>query len=272
MLPPEPPPPYAPAPSAAGPGYGVPPGPAAPHPGGIPEPAGIGYAQPGYPQVGYAQPGYAPPGTGSGYPQPAGYGQPHPADRNAVRIADPALAEWWRRLLARLIDGVVLTVVLGLILAPLWVAPWTTFLHRARIIFNEYPAGHGTTALTNALGNAEAHFVTHLLPVFLLFYLGAFFYDWIQHALWGQTIGKRALGTQVVTAHGRAKIGPAAACGRAAVYALVPVVPLVGGLFGLINELWLTWDPRRQCLHDKAAHTVVIKKNFQSSPPQAGSW
>jgi uncharacterized RDD family membrane protein YckC len=35
----------------------------------------------------------------------------------------------------------------------------------------------------------------------------------------------------------------------------------VGGLFALINESWLLWDPRRQCLHDKAAGTVVVKKN-----------
>ena len=42
-------------------------------------------------------------------------------------------------------------------------------------------------------------------------------------------------------------------------YALVPVVPSVGGLFALINEAWLLWDPRRQCLHDKAARTVVVK-------------
>jgi uncharacterized RDD family membrane protein YckC len=43
-------------------------------------------------------------------------------------------------------------------------------------------------------------------------------------------------------------------------------------LFDLLNELWLTWDPRRQCLHDKAAHTVVIKKDYQLSRPQAGAW
>lgn len=32
-------------------------------------------------------------------------------------------------------------------------------------------------------------------------------------------------------------------------------------LFALINESWLLWDPRRQCLHDKAAGTVVVKKS-----------
>jgi uncharacterized RDD family membrane protein YckC len=45
------------------------------------------------------------------------------------------------------------------------------------------------------------------------------------------------------------------------VYALVPAVPSVGGLFALINESWLLWNPRRQCLHDKAAGTVVLKKS-----------
>jgi hypothetical protein len=64
--------------------------------------------------------------------------------------------------------------------------------------------------------------------------------------------------------------GAAASCGAS--YALVPLVPVAGGLFALVNELWLTWDPGRQYLHDKAAHTVVIKKNYQFSRPQAGAW
>ena len=89
----------------------------------------------------------------------------------------------------------------------------------------------------------------------------SFGYDWLQHGLWGQTIGKRVMGTKVVTADTRSPISGQAACGRAAVYALVPVVPSVGGLFALINESWLLWDPRRQCLHDKAARTVVVKKS-----------
>ena len=100
----------------------------------------------------------------------------------------------------------------------------------------------------------------------------AFGYDWIQHWAWGQTIGKRALGTKVIKDDGSPALGPGTAAGRAAVYALAPFVPLVGSLFALINELWLTWDPRRQCLHDKAAHTVVIKKNYQLSRQQAGAW
>jgi uncharacterized RDD family membrane protein YckC len=90
----------------------------------------------------------------------------------------------------------------------------------------------------------------------------SFGYDWLQHGMWGQTIGKRVMGTKVVTADTRSSISGQAACGRAAVYALVPAVPSVGGLFALINESWLLWDPRRQCLHDKAAGTVVVRKSM----------
>jgi uncharacterized RDD family membrane protein YckC len=37
------------------------------------------------------------------------------------------------------------------------------------------------------------------------------------------------------------------------------MVPFVGGWYALLDELWLLWDPRRQCLHDKWAGTVVVR-------------
>jgi uncharacterized RDD family membrane protein YckC len=97
----------------------------------------------------------------------------------------------------------------------------------------------------------------------------SFFYDSIQHGLWGQTIGKRALGTRVVSAYDRSKIRGGTAAGRAAMYALIPLVPLIGTLFWLVNVLWLTWDRRRQALHDKAARTIVVKTSFPAAPPGA---
>jgi hypothetical protein len=37
------------------------------------------------------------------------------------------------------------------------------------------------------------------------------------------------------------------------------VVPCCGFIFWLINVLWCTWDdPYHQCIHDKAAKTVVV--------------
>lgn len=231
-----------------------------------------GQAYPSYPQPGYGQPyhpGYGQPHQGYGQPH-QGYGQPYQGYGTGPAGKNPALAEWWRRLLARVIDGLILSVVF----APLWVPPWRTFFRELQRIADQYPGTQLSTipAARKAIATAEGHLIGKLFVVLLGFYLGAFLYDWIQHWLWGQTIGKRALGTRVVKADGNPRVGAGAACGRGAIYALVPLVPVAGSIFELLNELWLTWDPRRQCLHDKAAHTVVIKKDYQGPQPQAGTW
>jgi uncharacterized RDD family membrane protein YckC len=236
------------------------------------------YPQPGYGQPSnqaypsYPQPSYGQPGNQAypSYPQP-GYGQPYQPYSYQLAGKDPALAEWWRRLLARIIDGLILAVVFS----PLWIPPWRTFFNAVAAIANRYPSGTTLSTMPgarNAIATAEGHLVGKLVVVGLLYYLVAFLYDWIQHWAWGQTIGKRALGTRVVRDDGNPAVGAGRAAGRGAIYALTPLVPVVGGLFELVNELWLTWDPRRQCLHDKAAHTVVIKKDYQLSRPQAGTW
>jgi len=240
-------------------------------------------AQPGYgaqDQAGYgAQPGYAQPDQGlPGYPAggqqqygaTANYGSPYQAYPSVGHQyqggRDPSLAEWWRRLLARLIDG----VVIGILASPFWIPAFTSYVSQIRNIDNQYAGQLDNPLAQNAITQAGSHLFGSLLLAGVAFAVIALAYDWIQHGVWGQTLGKRALGTRVVTADGRGKISGGAAGGRAAVYALPSVVPFVGGLFALLNELWLLWDPRRQCLHDKAAHTVVIKTrgpDGQSYPP-----
>jgi uncharacterized RDD family membrane protein YckC len=265
------------------PGYGTPANQAYPSYGQTqPYDTPVGQGYPSYPQPGYGQPGNQaypgpPPGYGQpggqaypSYPQP-GYGQPYQPYGYQMAAKDPALAEWWRRLLARVIDG----LILGVIFAALWIPPLHTFFHQLSAISNQYPTGtqiSSIPAAKPAIAAAEGHLFGSIIIIGLAFYLVAFLYDWIQHWRWGQTIGKRALGTKVIREDGNPSVGAGAAAGRGAIYALAPLVPFAGGLFGLVNELWLTWDPRRQCLHDKAAHTVVIKKDYQLSRPQAGAW
>ena len=294
-------------PAQAPPGYGTPASqgyPSYPQPGyGTPGQAPSGYGTPGsqaypsYPQPGYGTPGQVPSGYGTppgqaypSYPQPGygqpyqpaygqpyqpaygqyqGYGQPYRAFEPVNGRKNPALAEWWRRLLARIIDG----FILGVIFSPLWIPPWRAFLTTVNNLDIEYGTEISTNpAAKSAMATAESHLLVKIFVIGLGFYLVAFLYDWIQHWQWGQTIGKRALGTRVVRDDGNPNVGAGAACGRAAIYAFAPLIPLVGSLFELLNELWLTWDPRRQCLHDKAAHTVVVKKDYQSAQPQPGGW
>ena len=249
-----------------------------PQPGSEPQPGygqlpeyGPGYGQPRDGQPGYAQPGYAQqPGHGPGSAQPwhgqpgygqppgdqPGYGQPYPgygppfSRYGGQAGADPTLAPWWRRLLAWLIDSAILTAVS----APVWIRPFVDLARKLRTIGLFYPSLSSPGAAP-AVHRAEAEFGGSLLVALLVVVLIMLAYYWIQYAAWGRTIGKRALGTTVVIATTRQRIGAGQAGLRSAVFVLVPCVL---SLFFIIDSLWLLWDPRRQCLHDKAAGTVVV--------------
>lgn len=87
-----------------------------------------------------------------------------------------------------------------------------------------------------------------------------FAYEGAMTAARGQTLGKMALRIRAARLADGSVPGPAG-WGRAAVYALPGVLSaiLIGPLFWLLNSVWCLWDkPYRQCLHDKAAKTVVV--------------
>ncbi|HEY2574959.1 MAG TPA: RDD family protein [Streptosporangiaceae bacterium] len=266
-FPPEPvPPPVQQAYTAPPPPYGTSPQYGTPPPYGRPPP------QPNAAQQQYGTP--PPYGTQSPYgtsygtsPQPGApqpYGPAYPSYGTGLASGpEPDLAEWWRRLLGRLIDALVVAVVLTPAAIPLLSGP----LHRLAQVSSKYPNINSPGA-QSALASADGKLFGAFWVIVVITAVIWFLYDSLQHAKWGQTLGKRAMSTRVVSAYDRSPITGAAAAKRAAVYALIPVIPLIGSLFALLNELWLLWDRRRQCLHDKAAHTIVIKTNV----PAAGNW
>ncbi|MEK8171097.1 RDD family protein [Streptomyces sp. M19] len=87
-----------------------------------------------------------------------------------------------------------------------------------------------------------------------------FLYEGALLARSGQTLGKKALRIRVaMLADG--DVPGRQGWSRAAVYALPGTLcwALVGTLFWLCNVLWQLRDrPFHQCLHDKAARTVVV--------------
>ncbi|BBA97620.1 hypothetical protein RVR_3448 [Actinacidiphila reveromycinica] len=143
------------------------------------------------------------------------------------------LAGFGQRFLARLIDTVVL-------LAVVVVVSWAVMGDDVR---------HGTD---ETLGRRAL--------VGIVGYLLYFAIEGAMTAARGQTLGKMALRIRAARLVDGAVPGPAGWT-RAAVYVLPAVlsVILVGPLFWVVNSLWCTWDrPFRQCLHDKAARTVVV--------------
>ena len=74
----------------------------------------------------------------------------------------------------------------------------------------------------------------------------------------GATVGKLATGMRVARVADGEKPQLQDAAIRWAVPGIAGLIPVAGGLISLLDALWCLWDPNRQCLHDKAAKTVVV--------------
>jgi uncharacterized RDD family membrane protein YckC len=157
-----------------------------------------------------------------------------------------ALADPGRRLAARVLDLLLLLPVLALVLTLtlLIAAP-----HFGPIFPRIYPSN--TTVSLPVPGFVWVEltvlaciFVTGLLMVA---------YETIATARYGRTLGKAWLHIRPMRLDG-GRLGWGPSFGRVAIYWLSWVV----NWLGLLDPLWCLWDDKRQCLHDKAAGSVVI--------------
>ncbi len=76
-------------------------------------------------------------------------------------------------------------------------------------------------------------------------------YDWIMVAQFGATLGKRAMGIEVLTTDGERP-----GWGTAFVRSFVSVISSLVFMFGYI---WAFFNPQRQTWHDLAARTLVVR-------------
>ncbi|MFW6640704.1 RDD family protein [Nocardiopsis algeriensis] len=107
-------------------------------------------------------------------------------------------------------------------------------------------------------GPAETFFMCAAVFNFFLFPV---VWEWFQVSVWRRSLGKIILGLWVVRADGGGKVSAGRALLRALCFAPghTNLVNLVLP-WSLTNVLWHLRDKeRRQCLHDKAAGTVVVK-------------
>ncbi|MDJ1133228.1 RDD family protein [Streptomyces iconiensis] len=194
-----------------------------PPPGGAPagQPPGA-YGNPPPPPP--PPPSADPYGTGGGGP----YGAPGPVNPAADPLAGmPPLASRGKRLLARIIDALIVGIPVGLVVG---------------LAEGGYSTNSGQTYWQQA--------------VYTLVYL---IYEGLMLTTSGQTLGKKLMRIRVgMLQNGAVPAGPPGWF-RAATYSLPALVPCIGFLFWLVNVLFCTWDqPYHQCVHDKAARTVVV--------------
>lgn len=203
------------------------------------------------PGAGYAPtPGYAPPPVGyaAGHGYPPGYGYP-PAGVSRPGPVGPGgapLAEFWQRLVAYLIDGLIVGAVLLIPMALLIVL----------VVFVPFFAPVDPTI---GPGPAQMLLLWALMVVVImaLNVIASYVYFVRMCHRTGQTIGKRVMKIRVVRAFDGGPIDLRIAKRR---WLVQHVSALVASYFNIADGLWQLWDqPYRQCLHDKCAETVVVQ-------------
>lgn len=140
------------------------------------------------------------------------------------------LASRWRRLGVAIFDSLLIIVVLGLVLLPLGINPFT--------LAARYPLQY------RVLGTGVGFGLFLALHGYLL-------------VTSGQTIGKRLFGLRIVRRDG-STVSAFRILGRYVPGVALNMIPGVGGLYGFVDSLLIFRESRR-CLHDQIADTIVIR-------------
>ncbi|MFC8371438.1 RDD family protein [Streptomyces sp. NPDC057239] len=163
----------------------------------------------------------------------------------ARRQAAARPAALGRRLVARLLDTVVLGAVTAVAAVPLGIQAMDhidTKIEAAKL--------SGETVTVWLLDGTTS---VHLGIVIAVLLLAGLLLEVLPTVKWGRTLGKRLLGIEVRDIEGHEAPSFGAALRRWIVYS-VPGLLVVG----IVGVLWCLFDkPWRQCWHDKAAHTFV---------------
>ena len=207
-------------------------------------PPGPGWQQPGggwQQQPPQSPPPQQPPPPGGYGPPPPGYG--YQQQQQPMGPSGQPLSEWWKRLLAIIIDGLIIFVPIYVIFFGL---VGTSFSRSVEVdpITGDITRGGGLLAGAG------------LVYMLALFIVPTVYYAVLNGSDRGQTVGKMVLKIQVRDASNGGPIG----VGRGFVRSLVTQALsfFTCGIGGILDGLWPLWDQRRQALHDKVANSVVV--------------
>ncbi|WP_163513876.1 RDD family protein [Fodinicola acaciae] len=198
-----------------------------------------------------------------GYPVTPGYPPAGPNPPLGTLPGDvPAeqLAGLGTRLAARLLD------ILFVALLNVVVNGWFIYQYAQQItpLYQAYVRALETGDMSGLPSSAEraTSDTSWLNLIITLIALGLWFAYEVP-AVWnsGQTLGKRIMGIRVQFLLGQ-QMTFRISMVRWWVQALTLICSIVGPIIGLVDALWCLGDrPRRQCLHDKAVATIVVRKD-----------
>ncbi|WP_145806440.1 RDD family protein [Kribbella amoyensis] len=226
--------------------------PGAPQPGGPQQYGAPQHGAPqqyGAPQYGAGQPGMPP------YQAGFGYAPQVPSTPDGV-----PLSGWWKRVGARILDGLIVMVVSLPFSGWFWYQYVLALTDYQRDVFDRAVAGESPAFETTLPWDVYQW----ILPIAGIALVINFAYEYFFLVRSGATPGKKAVGISVRL---REVPGPPpglAVAKRYGLYAgvsLLGAIPGIGTLFsmvGLLDVLWPLWDDKKQALHDKVGKTNVV--------------
>ncbi|MEU0665877.1 RDD family protein [Streptomyces lavendulocolor] len=223
------------------PGYGYP----QQAPQGVPPQQGYGYPQ---------QPGGQPYGA---YPQQPGTLQANNGYINVPGLGTVEIASMGRRLGARLIDGAIIGVVYGILMAVGFAGIFGAAQEAADKCDPSSPLYE--SCVNASIQESSGGMMAGLMTMFALVGLITLLYEWLLISFVGATLGKMAVGLRVIKEKTGGKPGVGGGFIRW-------IIPQVGALLCGIGTLLVYLSPffdnsgKTQGWHDRAAGTLVVKK------------
>ena len=194
----------------------------------VAQPSGVATGAPG------ATPVYAPPAV--------------PAWQTPVAQPGVAYAGFWLRLVAAIIDGLIISIPI----VPVYMFLLIGFFKNTRDLQNLQDPAMVWTILGPKM--------------FLFFILGivAVLVSWLYHALfesstWQATPGKKALGLIVTDLEGR-QVTFGRASGRYFAGRGAMIIPSLGSLYYLVDCICIGFTERKQAIHDMIANCLVLRR------------
>lgn len=167
------------------------------------------------------------------------------ASRTAAREEPAVGGTAWRRPVAALIDYLVVVAALRLVVEPAW------SLVDPSVWFTWFDQG-----LLGRLGDVLEGSVR---PEELLDLLILLLYVWVQHAVWGRTLGKRLLRVRVVDVRTGGRLGAGRAALRTLAFPFLAFVPDIGLVLLLAGGLAAFLDADARLLHDRLLRAAVVR-------------
>ena len=157
------------------------------------------------------------------------------------------LASRWARLGAAIIDGLIMMLVFLPLLALVMGVLFASSSQGSTDFFSN---------ISSAQNSVSANIVSAVMGIGVYVAINGYFL-----IKTGQSVGKKALGIQIVSRETYQLLSFGKVVGiRYILTVLLSQIPFLGGLFGLVDTLFI-FSAEKRCIHDLMAGTIVIKSS-----------